>query len=187
MTTFYFAGCADLQALKARYRELAKAHHPDLHPEEGDEVMKAINAEYDELVRRLSHVSADGRTEATAEQAQNAADMATAYREAVYKIIHLDGIEIELCGAWLWVGGDTYKHRDALKAAGYRWANKNTCGTGARKKPPAVIPAAVKTWTTSAPSTAASASPALTATRWLSDRGFQSARPADALQSPGNG
>lgn len=124
MKTCYFAGCADLQALKARYRELAKAHHPDLHPEEGDEVMKAINAEYDELVRRLSHVSADGRTEATAEQAQNAADMATAYREAVYKIIHLDGLEIELCGAWLWVSGDTYKHRDALKAAGYKWASK---------------------------------------------------------------
>lgn len=123
MKTCYFVGCADLQALKARYRELAKAHHPDLHPEEGDEVMKAINAEYDELVRRLSHVAPDGRTEATAEQAQNAADMATAYRDAVYKIIYFDGIEIELCGSWLWVSGDTYKHRDALKAAGYRWAS----------------------------------------------------------------
>ena len=122
-TTRFFTGCADLQALKARYRELAKAHHPDLHPEEGDEIMKAINAEYDELVRRLSHVAPDGRTEATAEQARDAADMATAYREAVYKIIHLDGLEIELCGAWLWVSGDTYKHRDALKAAGYRWAS----------------------------------------------------------------
>lgn len=122
-TTRFFTGCADLQALKARYRELAKAHHPDLHPEEGDEIMKAINVEYDELVRRLSHVAPDGRTEATAEQARDAADMATAYREAVYKIIHLDGLEIELCGAWLWVSGDTYKHRDALKAAGYRWAS----------------------------------------------------------------
>lgn len=123
-TTRFFSGCADLQALKARYRELAKAHHPDLHPEEGDDVMKAINAEYDELVRRFSRVSSDGRAEATAEQARDAADMATAYREAVYKIIHLDGLEIELCGAWLWVSGDTYKHRDALKAAGYRWASQ---------------------------------------------------------------
>lgn len=124
MTIRYFAGCTDIQTLKVRYRELAKAHHPDLHPEEGDEIMKAINAEYDELVKRFSHVSHDGRTEATADQARNAEDMATAYREAVYKIIHLDGLEIELCGAWLWVGGDTYKHRDALKAAGYKWAAK---------------------------------------------------------------
>lgn len=124
MKTNYFTGCADLQALKARYRELAKQYHPDLHPELGDETMKAINAEYDELAARLSHVAPDGRTEATAEQARDAADMATAYREAVYKIIHLDGLEIELCGAWLWVSGDTYKHRDALKAAGYKWAAK---------------------------------------------------------------
>lgn len=124
MTIRYFVGCADIQSLKTRYRELAKAHHPDLHPEEGDEVMKAINAEYDEMVKRFSRVAPDGRTEATAEQARSAEDMATAYREAVYKIIHLDGLEIELCGAWLWVGGDTYKHRDALKAAGYRWASK---------------------------------------------------------------
>lgn len=120
----YFAGCTDIQTLKARYRELAKAHHPDLHPEEGDEVMKAINAEYDEMVKRFSRVAPDGRTEATADQARSAEDMATAYREAVYKIIHLDGLEIELCGAWLWVGGDTYKHRDALNAAGYRYASK---------------------------------------------------------------
>ena len=124
MTIRYFDGCADLQALKARYRELAKQYHPDLHPEQGDEAMKAINAEYDELVKRFARVSSDGRTEATAEQARDAADMATAYREAVYKIIHLDGLVIELCGAWLWVSGDTYKHRDALKAAGYKWASK---------------------------------------------------------------
>lgn len=124
MTTIeYFSGCSTLDALKARYRELAKAHHPDLHPEEGDDVMEAINAEYDELVRRFFRVSSDGCTKATAEQAHDAADMATAYREAVYKVIHLDGLEIELCGAWLWVSGDTYKHRDALKAAGYRWAS----------------------------------------------------------------
>lgn len=124
MAIRYFVGCSDLQSIKARYHELAKQYHPDLHPEQGDEAMQAINAEYDELAKRFARVSSDGRTEATAEQARDAADMATAYREAVYKIIHLDGLEIELCGAWLWVSGDTYKHRDALKAAGYKWANK---------------------------------------------------------------
>ncbi len=35
--TKYFNGCNDLNALKARYRELAKAYHPDLHPEMGDD------------------------------------------------------------------------------------------------------------------------------------------------------
>lgn len=125
-TIKYFSGCADLQALKARYRDLAKMYHPDLHPELGDEIMKAINAEYDEMTARLAHVAPDGCTEATAEEARNAADMAAAYRDAVYKIIRLDGLTIELCGAWLWVSGDTYKHRNALKSAGYRWASKKS-------------------------------------------------------------
>ena len=106
----YFEGCTTLDALKARYRIMAKALHPDLHPELGDEPMKALNAQFDELSAKLSRVSADGRTEATAEQARSAASMAAAYRDAVYKIIHLDGIEVELCGAWLWVSGDTFKH-----------------------------------------------------------------------------
>ena len=101
MTANYFAGCNDLNALKARYRELAKMYHPDLHPEMGDDAMKAINAEYDELAARLSRVSSDGRTEATEEEARAAQDVAEAFRAAVYAIIHLDGLNIELCGAWL--------------------------------------------------------------------------------------
>ena len=80
----YFEGCTTLDALKARYRIMAKALHPDLHPELGDEPMKALNAQFDELSAKLSRVSADGRTEATAEQARSAASMAAAYRDAVY-------------------------------------------------------------------------------------------------------
>jgi hypothetical protein len=45
-------------------------------------------------------------------------------REAIEKIITLEGLEIEICGLWVWVGGETRKHKDALKAAGYHWAIK---------------------------------------------------------------
>lgn len=95
----HFTGCTTLDALRTRYRELAKAYHPDLHPELGDEVMKAINAEYDEMSAYLSHVSSDDRMQATAEEAQAAQDVAEAFRAAVYAIIHLGGLEIELCGS----------------------------------------------------------------------------------------
>ena len=86
--------------------------------------MQQINAQYDELVAKLSRVSSDGRTEATEQEARNAADLATAYREVIAKIIHLAGLNIELCGAWLWVSGETYANREALKAAGLRYASK---------------------------------------------------------------
>lgn len=40
----WFTGCTTLQALKERYKTLAKAYHPDLNPEAGDEAMQQINA-----------------------------------------------------------------------------------------------------------------------------------------------
>ena len=45
----WFTGCTTMQALKERYKTLAKAYHPDLNPEAGDEAMQQINAQYDEL------------------------------------------------------------------------------------------------------------------------------------------
>lgn len=32
------------------------------------------------------------------------------------------GLTCEVVGSWLWVGGDTFAHRDALKALGLRWS-----------------------------------------------------------------
>jgi hypothetical protein len=36
----------------------------------------------------------------------------------------LSGVTVELCGAWLWVSGDTYPHREALKEQGFRFSHK---------------------------------------------------------------
>lgn len=47
-----------------------------------------------------------------------------ALMEALNKIIHCPGITIEICGAWVWVGGDTRPVKDVLKEAGYFWASK---------------------------------------------------------------
>ena len=120
----WFTGCTTLQALKERYKTLAKAYHPDLNPDAGDEAMQKINAQYDELVKKLSRVSSDGRTEATEQEARDAADLAMAYREVSAKIIQLGGRNIGRRGAWLWVSGETYANREALKAAGLRYASK---------------------------------------------------------------
>lgn len=39
-------------------------------------------------------------------------------------LLSLDGLEVELCGRWLWIGGETRRHKEALKAAGCRWCSK---------------------------------------------------------------
>ena len=122
----WFTGITTLQALKIRYKELAKAYHPDLNPDAGDEAMQQINAQYDALADRLSKVSADGCTEATEQEQRTAQDVAAAYRDIIVRIINLEGLEIELCGSWLWVSGNTRTHKDALKAAGFWWSSKKS-------------------------------------------------------------
>ena len=39
----------------------------------------------------------------------------------------LPELNIEFCGSWLWVSGDTYEHRELLKELGYRYSNNKKC------------------------------------------------------------
>lgn len=118
--TSFFAGCCDLDALKSRYRQLARDHHPDRG---GDlPTMQAINAEYEQAFRAvrkgqgIPHDTINDDFEAEAELLAQ-----------VRAVSHLDGVDIEICGRWVWVTGNTYPHKDTLKEAGYRWASKKRC------------------------------------------------------------
>lgn len=111
----YFANINNLDALKAAYRRLAMQNHPDKGG--NPETMKAINNEYEATFERIkANVKAETGTETT----ETPAD----FVNIVNQLMQLDGLEIELCGRWLWIGGNTYAHKDALKAAGCRWCGK---------------------------------------------------------------
>lgn len=109
----YFVGVSNIEELKKAWKELCKKHHPDVGG--SLEIMQAINNEYDKLFEELknNHNSTHEKkvTEASGE-----------YREVMMKIINLEGIEIELCGTWLWLSGNTYKNKESIKAAGFEWS-----------------------------------------------------------------
>lgn len=112
----YFNNINDLNELKAAYRKLAMANHPDRG---GDpEIMKAINAEYTILFNRLK----DGYN-ATRDCDKETTETPEDFINIIETLLKLEGISIELCGRWLWIGGNTYQHKDALKAAGCRWCS----------------------------------------------------------------
>ncbi len=42
----------------------------------------------------------------------------------IEKIINVPGIRIEICGTWIWVGGETKPVHEFLKACDYKYAPK---------------------------------------------------------------
>lgn len=107
----YFDHVKSLEELKAEYRRLAMMYHPDRGG--STEQMQDINAAYDNAFRRLA---------ARAQTDQASAETPEEFRAIINALIRLDGLSVELCGSWLWIGGNTYKHKDALKAAGCRFS-----------------------------------------------------------------
>jgi curved DNA-binding protein CbpA len=102
------------ELVKAAYRKACSAYHPDRNPA-GLEMMKLVNQAYDALKDTTGTAKAadEGDLSSYGEDIFN----------ALSKIINL-GLDIEICGAWVWLHGDTKPHKEVLKEAGFRWAPK---------------------------------------------------------------
>lgn len=119
----WFQSPETLEDLKKQYKKLAFQHHPDLGGKTED--MQEINAEYEALFATLkdTHQNAEGQfytaREATTETAAEFVDI-------IEKLVHMDGVEIEVCGSWVWVTGNTKDHKDELKALSFRWSRNKS-------------------------------------------------------------
>lgn len=108
----YFDNCSTLEELKQEYHRLAMLHHPDKGGSTA--TMQTINAEFEAIFPTLASV----------EETRMDTELSQDYREVIDDIIHFDGIDIEVCGKWIWVNGNTYPYKDDLKIAGFFWASK---------------------------------------------------------------
>lgn len=112
----YFNNVKTLDELKAEYRRLVKKYHPDCG---GDtETMKQINHEHDIIFETLKK-----QHNAKADENRQTTETAEEFRTIITELLKLDGLDIELCGSWLWIGGNTKEHKDRLKALRCRWSN----------------------------------------------------------------
>lgn len=117
--TNWFAGYDTTEDIKNHYRNLCKTHHPDMG---GDTAtMQNINTAY--AIASANAIRME-KPDWTEEQYVNADVVAEAVRAAIERIITIPGLEIEVCGVWVWVGGDTKPNKKALNDAGYKWASK---------------------------------------------------------------
>lgn len=115
----YFDACKSLEELKRAYKKLALIHHPDRG---GDlRTMQSINAEYEKAFNRLKNCqnSEAAKPDSTVKPTQETPEE---FVNIVNELLKIDGIIIELCGSWLWISGNTYEAKDAIKAAGCKWS-----------------------------------------------------------------
>lgn len=110
----------NVNELKNEYRKLAFKLYPDM----GGNAKKfaEMRSEYEELFKVLKDKAHEEDPEKNA--AWTSDDLDDGYADIIEVLIHLQGIDIELCGAWLWISGDTKAVKDQLKAAGCYWASK---------------------------------------------------------------
>ena len=116
MLNRYFKNINTLEELKKEYKRLALANHPDRG---GDvEVMKAINAEYDELFAKVKDIHVNAKGETYTKENTETPDI---FKDIIDKLIKMDGVEIEIIGCFIWLSGNTKEHKDTIKAMGFRW------------------------------------------------------------------
>lgn len=109
------SGEVTLEACREAYRRASMKYHPDRNPG-GLEMMQAVNAAWAFIQSwDFSRGVPTGDSDANYGDALNA---------AINALVGLQGLSVEVCGAWLWVSGNTYPHKAALKESGFMWASK---------------------------------------------------------------
>lgn len=115
----FFQNCHTAEDGKKLYRELARKYHPD---NGGDaEMFKAMMTEFSTWFERYKDVHASANAE-DKKQTKHSTESVHRFMDVINKIVSIPGLEIEICGTWLWLSGNTYPYRDVLKAAGFRWS-----------------------------------------------------------------
>ena len=108
-----------IEDAKKQYHKLVLKYHPDRGGSE--EVMVQVNAEWDWLRKHNYNIHRDMEGQVYTDERQDVPDEVTdKYSALINALIRLDGVGIEICGSFIWLSGDTYRWKDALKALGFK-------------------------------------------------------------------
>ena len=131
----FFDQITDLAELKTAYKKLCMQHHPDRG---GDTAtMQELNAEYDRVLKAIINGTSDDEYKNTNKREgyhsywtsrEEHTEVEIKVREAIEKIMHLEGIEIEIIGCWVYVTNTIKEHAPILKAAEYKANRKKETG-----------------------------------------------------------
>lgn len=119
----------NVNELRTVYKRLLIKWHPDNNKEDTTLVVQEINAEYDELFKRLKYsFENDDSYSSASDSMKQAYDYSKdqGMRDIIQKLCIYEqcGVILEICGTWLWVSGNTKEFKEEFKTMGLHWAKK---------------------------------------------------------------
>ena len=114
----WFQHCSNEAEIKTAYRIYAKQLHPDVG---GDTAtMQEINAQYESALK-----GDYARQGFDAEKTAARWDLDKEIMQKAQEILKIKAeINLEVCGVWLWITGETKTVKEELKALACRWSPK---------------------------------------------------------------
>ena len=112
----YFKNCKTAEELKKEYRKLAMKLHPDIVGGDGEE-FKAMQAEFEKLWERLKNVHQNAKGETYTKTSETTTETPQEFIHIINTLIRLNGLEVEICGSWIWVSGKHQRTQRGFKTA----------------------------------------------------------------------
>ena len=121
MNTNYFDGCETIDAVRTRYRELVKHHHPDAG---GDaDTMQAVNAALEAALLALHRGHTRTWKQGRAGEADDWDIGSEPFAEVLRSILDLN-VTIEIIGFWVYCF-DAFEVRGQLKGLGFWFSRRH--------------------------------------------------------------
>lgn len=120
-----------LEDLKKTFRVFAFKFHPDRGGNIED--MQQLNNEYSYLSEKLSNLGNEYNktvpkgSPAEAYKKTEDTNEAEQFKDIIERLVNLKGLEIEICGTWIYLRGNTKEHKETIKEMAFRWSKKKIC------------------------------------------------------------
>lgn len=99
-----------IEEAKRQYHKLCVKLHPDMGGSYEEFVAMGAEWEYLQKHNYNIHETAEGSTYTDWNQ-ETPDEVTSKFADIIEQLIHMEGVEIEICGSFIWLGGNTYDHK----------------------------------------------------------------------------